>query len=249
MAALHARVRAELARRIAAGEVADEGRLPTERALCAEFGVSRVTVRRALAELAGDGLIYAVQGRGTFAAPARVDEPPNALLSFHQLAASRRLAAGARPLRSEVRPATISESELFEVAPGAALFALERLRTLDGLPVAVDHSLVPLAIAPELPEVDWAVESLYARLAAAGHAPVRADYAVEAQGADAPTAAALSLADGAPVLVAESLAHSAAGRVVDAGRIVYLGDRYRFRSTLLAYAPAGPARGATRPKR
>ncbi len=239
MAALHAQVRAELARRIAAGEVPLDGRLPTERDLAAEFRVSRVTIRRALADLTGDGLVYAVQGRGTFARPARVAEPPNALLSFHALAASRGLAAGARPLRSEVRPATINEAELLGVAPGAALFALERVRTLDGLPVAVDASLVPLALAPDLPAHDWAIQSLYARLAQAGHAPVRADYAVEARAADARTAGELTLPEGAPVLVAESRAYSAAGRLVDLGCIVYRGDRYRFRSTLLAHAPSG----------
>jgi GntR family transcriptional regulator len=241
VASLHGQVRAELARRISSGGLPRNGQLPTERELSAEFGVSRVTVRRALASLAEDGLVHAVQGRGTFVSPVRVAEPPNALLSFRELAASRNLVAGARLLEAEVRPATISEAEQLEVAPGADLFHLERLRTLDGVPVALDASVVPVALAPELPRLDWSTASLYARLADAGHVPVRADYAVEAQGADARVAEHLELPVGAPVLVAESLTYGADDRLVEIGRMVYRGDRYRFRSTLLADGAApGP---------
>ena len=60
---------------------------------------------------------------------------------------------------------------MFGIAPGAPLFELVRLRTLDELPVAIDSTTLPLAVDPDLPGLDWSQESLYARLAAAGHAP------------------------------------------------------------------------------
>ena len=53
----------------------------------------------------------------------------------------------------------VSEAELFAIAPGAELFELRRLRTLDGLPVALDASLVPLAVAPEPPPTPEAPKS------------------------------------------------------------------------------------------
>jgi DNA-binding GntR family transcriptional regulator len=231
---LTSRVRDVLAARIARGELAAGSQLPTERELSSAFAVSRVTVRRAIASLAEDGLVYAIQGRGTFVASDRLAEPPNALLSFHDMVAREGVVVGAQPLHTEVRPATLSESELFGIAPGAPLFALDRLRTLDALPVAIDSNLLPLGLAPGLLEIDWSQESLYSRLEAAGHAPVTADYAVEARPADSEQAELLATTLGAPLLVAESRAFDDHRRLIVLGVISYRGDRYRFRSTLVA---------------
>lgn len=244
---LYLRVYDEITGRIANGSMPRGSQLAPERELSVEFGVSRVTIRRALAALASEGLVHAVQGRGTFVSAPQLAEPPNALLSFKELAESRDLAAGARVLHRVVRPATIDEAELFRIAPGSDLFDLERLRTLDSLPVAVDGALVPLACAPHLPDVDWEHASLYEELSEAGVAPVRADYAVEAQGADAASSALLAVPVGTPVLVAESTTYTLDDRLVEIGRIVYRGDRYRFRSTLIAQPPRPRLRGLPGP--
>ena len=225
------RVRDDLARRIAGQDLRPGAQLPTERDLSVEYAVSRVTVRRALAMLTAEGLVYAVQGRGTFVATEHVSEPANELLSFRDLAAGGDVAVGAETLRADVRPATLREAERFGIAPGAGLFELERLRTLDGLPVALDRNLLPLALDDRLVDVDWSGDSLYARLAEAGHPPVSADYAVEARAADAEQAALLGCEPGAPLLVAESEAVDRRGRLVVLGVIAYRGDRYRFRGT------------------
>lgn len=230
------RVRDEIAGRIARGDLAPGEQLPTERELVATFGVSRVTVRRAIAALTDDGLIYAIQGRGTYVASELLAEPPNALLSFHDMVGNDRVVVGAEPLRMEVRPATINEAERFGIAPGTSMFELERLRTLDELPVAIDWNLLPLSLDEALPELDWTVESLYSRLAQAGSAPVVADFVVEARGADVRDAELLGTSVGAPLLVAESEARDGAGGVIVVGVIAYRGDRYRFRSTLTAQA-------------
>src|SRR3954454_15687928 len=96
---LHRRVRDELAGRIADGRLPRGIQLPTERELSEELAVSRVTVRRALAALRASGAVESFQGRGTFVAAPRVGEPPNALMSFSQLAASGGLTATASVLR------------------------------------------------------------------------------------------------------------------------------------------------------
>jgi GntR family transcriptional regulator len=135
-------------------------------------------------------------------------------------------------LSEDVREATLEESELFAIAPGADLFELARLRMLDGLPVAVDRAAVPLRRAPRLTDVDWTTASLYAELAAAGAEPVSAAYTLEAQPADAEEAELLGLAPGAPVLVTTTSTHDAEGRLVEVTRTAYRGDRYRFHATL-----------------
>ena len=234
---LHRRVYAELAARIADGRLPRGTRLPPERELCQEFAVSRVTLRKALAALTAAGAIEAFQGRGTFVATPRLTEPPNALMSFSRLAASGGLTATASLLTKLTRNATIEEGERFRIAPGSPLFELERRRLLDGLPVAITRTLVPLFHAPHLPELDWSEASLYDELAAVGCAPVRSDHSVEAQAADNRLATLLDLVVGAPVLVADSSSYSVDDRLIEQSRLIYRGDRYRFRATLIAQPP------------
>ncbi len=229
---LYLRVYRIVADQIASGVLAGGDRLPAERALCEQLGVSRATVRRALGELADDGLIESSIGRGSFVSSGPLVEPPNALLSLTELGSRRGLVPTARVLSAGVRAATVEESEAFGIAPGAELFVLERLRMLDGVPVAVDASRVPLARAPRLVAVDFATASLYATLTEAGAPPTRAGYTVEALPAAGPEAALLSIETDTPVLVTLTTAYDPADRVVELCRTVYRGDRYRFRATL-----------------
>ena len=226
------RIYGDLLARITDGRLAEGSRLPTERTLAEQLGVSRVTVRRAIARLRDDRLIQSVQGAGTFVATTVLGETPNALMSFSRLAQARGLVAASQPIAVAERPATIEEAEQLSVAPGTEIVAVDRIRTLDGIPVAISYSIVPRACAPSLASLDWTTVSIFDELALAGHAPVRADYSVEAQAADATASTLLCMPVGQPVLVTRSTSFSAAGRVVELALMTYRGDRYRFRSTL-----------------
>ena len=122
---------------------------------------------------------------------------------------------GARDtIESAVRPATIGDAEEFQIAPGATCFAPERLRMLDELPVALDFTLVPVALDSLLPGLDWGVASLCAALGSAGHRPVAADYSVEAHPADDRSARLLGAAVGTPLLVADSRTYTPDGPLI-----------------------------------
>jgi GntR family transcriptional regulator len=239
---LYYQVYRRLADEIEGGVLRPGDRLPSERRLCDELGVSRATVRRAIEELVTDGLI-AGRGRGSFVTGNALAEPRGALMSLSELGRSRGLVASARVLAAGVRPATIDESEMLGIAPGAALFALRRLRMLDGLPISLDGNRVPLRLAPSLPEADFTAASLYEILEAGGHRPVRADYDVEARGADADEAELLELEVGQPVLFTTTVAFDEGSQVVDIGRTVYRADRYRFQATLMRRAQTERERG------
>jgi GntR family transcriptional regulator len=226
------RVYAELAARLADGRLRRGDRLPPERQLCRELDVSRVTLRRALAQLRDEGALQSVRGAGTFVTSPVLGEPQNNLLSFSRLSLSRGLRPSADLLNLDVRPATIEEGERCGIAPGTAVVSLERIRRLDDIPIAVSRSLIPLACAPTMLEVDWTTASLYDELSKSGNQPVRADYAIEAQGADHKTAALLKVGVGQPVLVVASTSYTSEGRAVEVGHMIYRGDRYRFRSSV-----------------
>lgn len=217
---------------IRGGALADAAHLPSERVLVERFRVSRVTVRRALRELEADGLVLAAPGRGWLVRGGRLEEPENELMPFSAAAAARGLRPTSRVLVARSREATFEEAEALAVVPGSTVFELERVRLLDGLPVAIDWCLIPGGRGGDMERPDWRSASLYEALGAAGGAPMRADYVVRADGADAREAHHLDLVAGAPVLRADQVSFDAAGRPVQLCRIAYRGDRYRFRASL-----------------
>src|SRR5262249_73154 len=137
---LYLNVARSIAGEIERRTLAPGDRLPGERELCRQFQVSRVTIRRALAEMRDRGLIEADGTRGWFVADHLGE--PNRLMSFSEMARSRGLVAGSRVLRQRSRPASIDEAEALGIAPGSALLDLERIRLLDGVAVALEHSRV-----------------------------------------------------------------------------------------------------------
>jgi DNA-binding GntR family transcriptional regulator len=83
---------------------------------------------------------------------------------------------------------------------------------------------------------DFAVDSLYEKLGAAGVEPLRADATIEAKGADASLAAELDVEVGAPVLVMRQMVVNSLERPIFVSTITYAGDRYRLR-TYFARSP------------
>jgi DNA-binding GntR family transcriptional regulator len=229
-----------LADEIAAGRLNPGQRLPSERRICETYGVSRVTARRALRALVDEGLVESSRGRGWFVSSGPVSEPPNMLLSFSAMGRARGLEPSSRLLQRSVRPATLDEADLLGVAPGAQIFELERLRLLDGHPVAIDRSRIPLARCPLLTEVDFTVASLYETLGSTGDAvPSFADYTAEAVAAPAEQAHLLELVEGGPVLSIRARTYDQAQRPLELGHMIYRGDRYRFRARLWERGGAG----------
>ena len=181
--------------------------------------MSRVTVRRALGTLDEEGLIFATRGSGRYVSDVTLTEPPNMLLSFTELGARKGLTATARVLALHTRPATLEEADVFGAAPGAAVFELDRLRMLDDVPVAIDHVRVPLAVAPDLPTIDFRTASLYAALESAGAGVAQTEYSTEAVVADADQARELGVSPGDPLLLARSTGYDGLHRVVELGEM------------------------------
>ncbi len=218
-------------------------RLPSEAEQCARFEVSRVTLRQALQFVQAKGLLESRAGTGWFASDGAtreprpstpVFEPPGKLMSFSDMARSRRLVPDSIVLERNVHPAPFNEAEALNIAPGADVFFLKRLRRLDGLSVAVDTSLVPLAILPNALSIDFSTASLHDCFRSAGAAPVVADTEVEAIVANEAQARLLEVAEGFPLLNVQQAFFDASGRPIERAVITYRGDRYRYRSRLSA---------------
>src|SRR4051812_26378086 len=133
-----AQIEERLAERIEGGELAPGDQLPPERELARRLGVSRMTVRQALAALAARGLLERGVGRGTFVrAAGRVEHDLSGVLGFTEQLGRQGLAAGAR---------VVSAAELDAPADVAAALGsgralrIERVRSADGRPVLLEDS-------------------------------------------------------------------------------------------------------------
>ena len=134
-------------------------------------------------------------------------------------------------LRAEAAPASFDEAEELSIAPGTDLFHLDRVRLLDGMPIALDSTQIPLAVLPEIGKADFTRDSLYSTLSDAGIEPLRADATMEAREADADEARYLRIEVGKPLLVMHQLAVDTAERPLFSSTIKYAGERYRLRTS------------------
>jgi GntR family transcriptional regulator len=218
----HAQIEAWLRERISAGGLARGERLPPERELAGRLGVSRMTLRHALAALERRGLVERRVGRdgGTFVAEPKLELAGTSALSDQLRALG--LEAGARVLSAEERPTSPDESVL-----GARVYAIERVRLADGEPVALERTALAADAYPGLLEAPLD-GSLYDLIRARYTAvPVRAIERLEPALAEPDEAAALGIAAGAPVMRVERLAYGADNRPLERSLDVFRGDRTR----------------------
>lgn len=216
-----------------AGAFPADSRLPGERALADRLRVSRSTVRQVLGALADSGLLRRSANRGWFAVGPGLSEGPNVLRSFTESTRQRGLLPSSEILRHVVRPATLDEAETLSLAPASAILEVERRRGMDGVPVAVDLTCLPLSLVPGMDGMDLADRSLFEVLSERyGLLANRCDYQVQAEPAPDRIADLLQIASGAPVLVGYQTTYDQTERPITTGRVTYRGDAYRFKASL-----------------
>jgi GntR family transcriptional regulator len=152
--------------RIAEGVWKQGDRLPAEWQLCEEFGVSTITMRRAVAILVAEGLVARLQGKGTFVTSdhAIVQGPPQ-LTSFTEDLRQRGWEPSARVVSIQTVRAEACVSGRLGLPANAPVTVLRRLRMADGLPVALQTAHLSALQFPGLERFDFSHESLYEVLA------------------------------------------------------------------------------------
>lgn len=227
---LYHQLERDLYGRISGGEFAPGQALPTEEQICAQYGVSRITVRRALDALIGQGLIIKRRGVGSFVAERREGVRSVRLSgSLDQFLAT----AGSLDLRllslGEVDPSAEVMTAL-ELAPGDRAVRLELVSSLSAGPVIylevfvpepIGRLLTPADIKPGVPVARVIEQKLKTRI-------TRAEQLIVAALADETAGRHLGIAPSTPILSIRRVYYTAAGRPIEAAYLRHHPERYQY---------------------
>jgi GntR family transcriptional regulator len=230
-----------LRREVESGRFAEAQLLPAERVLCELLDVSRTTLRKAIADLVDEGVLFHRHGAGTFIhrARPRVEQPSSRLTSFTEDMRLRGLEASSRELERGVFLPTPEEAMMLGAGPNERVFRLGRLRLADGLPMAIEHATVPLRYLAEFESVG---ASLYEALSARGFKPTRGLQRLRAILVSDADAELLGVARDSPALHIQRVAYLTDGSCVEFTKSLYRADAYDFVSELALSPPVRKAR-------
>lgn len=206
----------------------DQAELPSEQRLQQRYAASRTTVRRALALLQSQGLLEKGQGRVSRVASPIVVKPLSELADFHTLVRATGKVPQTRVLAFELSSGNLQTDVYFDAADGQPVL-LRRRRLVDHQPVVYQRVYLPHAVWGRLQRQALENASLYQLLAQQLDSPVESvTDVVSACEADAETAAALDVAEGAVLIQADRLGWGSNGEVLEVSRAFVRPGHFRF---------------------
>jgi GntR family transcriptional regulator len=223
-------IRTEILRR----KLVPHSRLPSEPELAKHHRAARATIRRALAKLQEEGLIYSRKAVGSFVAEPRVEQDLDQLFSFSEFMIYRGMTPGTRLLASgirDVKPADLPIMEHLKVKRGSRVLFLRRLRLGSGQPLVIANTWLPEMHFPGFLNHDLERRSVYEIMESVGLKPTNAIETIEAVTLPGEEAGLLGLSAQAPALLVRRVGY--AGEVpVEYAEDFYRGDRTQFRVRL-----------------
>lgn len=223
---LYQQLMSRLKNDILAGVYAAGARIPSEQVLCDTYGVSRVTVRKAMLDLVQEGLLVRRQGKGTFVAGERIQRDLQQITSFTDACREKGHQPGTRLISAEWSPVTAEDVEKLGVAQGTQVVEMIRLRLCDEEPVMLEINRFPARYAFLLEE---AVESLYAVLLSHGVKPASAVHDISLGHATPLVSRHLGCGQGDALLLLDETVLDQHGEPLHLSRQWIRGDKYTFR--------------------
>jgi len=220
-----------LRRQIATGDLRAYDRLPSEVQLCERYGVSPMTVRRAINILLDQGLVSTAQGRGTFVRPLLLSTATFDLKELEDLFRDERTAVAI--LQAHTVPADERIARRLPVAPGDKVIYMRRLLSLAGEPVVYHREYVVCDAERPVVEAELEVTTLRGLFEGSGQTGLkRGELSIEATILNEEEAALLKTAVGMAAFNIEHVFYDFADLPVSWGWFICRGDRLRFRTAV-----------------
>lgn len=223
---LYRQLKEHILEQIQTGALKEGDKLPTEQEYSDRLGVSRITVRRAFNELTEEGLLIRGTGKGTFVKSSKIGENILDNLSFTSVCLKNGVKPGAKVCQISLQtPSKEDEEQLGETE---RVLYLERVRTMDGLPVILEQNWFPSEYAGLIQEKLEDV-SLYSVLAERfGLGNLHNRKTIEIAFADERESRLLHIPENTPVLQVKELVFDSAQTPVHRTRQLILGDKFKY---------------------
>lgn len=226
---LYVQIAESLLNQIESGALVPGDRLPPERELSEKLRVNRMTVRRALHMLAGQGLLVRRQGNGTYVAEPKIERQAGQLFPFTKEMQRSGYKPGARVVTFEKRLAETSTAGQLSLPVSAPVYYVHRLRLINQEPVMLEEFTVPAYRFPDFERFDLSARSLYEIIETEYSISIsRARQSLEPVLATEYEGKLLEIETGAPLMLERRLAFDQDGRPVEYSKDLYRGDRFRF---------------------
>lgn len=209
------------------GTYAIGSRIPPEHQLEQLYNVSRVTVRRALAELTADGLLEKKQGKGTFVSTPRISQDLKSIHSFHDACKQNGFQGATRVIHVQETEADAADVQELNLRAGDKVLETLRVCTADGVPVVLEENHFSMAYS--YLENENLSGSLYSVLRDYGIEPKQATHDISMAFATESQAKLLEVEPGAPLMRLHEVVYDQKGRPLHNSLQLIRGDRFVFR--------------------
>lgn len=230
--ALHHQIKEDMVLHLRSGRWPPGFELPTEASLCAHYGVSRGTLRRAIGDLVTEGWIERHRGRGSFVSRPKLEGGVVGSYARFRLIGAP-LDPGGRVLACRRERAAKDVATMLRIDPGRPIWRLERIRFTKRVPVSLQTSFIPVTLCPDLARQDLAARHLVDVMRDVyGIQLVSAVEYLDPGVADGYVARHLGIALRTPLFQIERITSAVNEEVAEYRRALLRGDTYRYRIEL-----------------
>lgn len=226
MTPLYVQLMDEVEKDIKSGRYKPGDKIMTETEMAKEYGVSLITVRKAIGSLMEKELVVRKQGKGTFVTKPKFSRNMKKLQSFSEMCAQMGITPGAKMLENRLIPADAKVADRLGIEPGSNVVYISRLRFADQEPVQIERSFFPLKYAFLL-DAKFDDNSLFDYLREnAGTWVASSEKMIELCRATAEEASLLDVKKGDYLMFVRSTAYDKDGEPMYAGIQIINGDRF-----------------------
>lgn len=226
---LYMQVQNHLVEAIKSGDYGPGAQVPSELEIASEYGISRMTARKALDNLVSKGILYRRKGKGTYVADSVVSYGLSTMLSFSRTLRARGYDVVTRVLTVDVIPASLEVINHLQLAVDSKVIIIRRLRLIEGQPAAIHTAFLEHAVFAPVLQVDLSQQSLLDTIQSiSGNQIAYTKDSVQADLLTADEARLLNVETGSPALRVEGVAYSADAHPTRYSRAVYRGDMFKF---------------------
>ena len=203
-------------------------KIPAERELATEFGVSRMTLRQAIQTLVDEGVLERRVGSGTFVANQKVQEKMSGVTSFTELMQAIGKVPSSKTISYHLTIPSESEAEKLKLAPGERVLRMERVRYGSKVPICFEVATIPAALITNFSKEEVA-SSFYRTQTEKAHLyPGHAVQNVSATNATEKIAEYLDIRRGDALLRMTQISYLQDGRPFEYVHTQYVGSRFEF---------------------